>query len=105
VKLAGLALGTDDARHAQLALQFEREGNGSVYGDVSVTFTPRNGKPHSLARVGGIAVYTPNRVRKTTLPLQVPDGLALAGGTLDVSYRDRLEAGGKLLAQASLNLP
>ena len=39
------------------------------------------------------------------LPLQVPDGLALAGGTLDVSYRDRPEAGGKLLAQASLNLP
>ena len=105
VKLAGLALGTIDARRAQLALQFEREGNGSVYGDVSVTFTPKNGKPHSLARVGGIAVYTPNRIRKTTLPLQVPDGLALAGGTLDVSYRDRPEAGGKLLAQASLNLP
>jgi P pilus assembly chaperone PapD len=105
VKLAGLALGTDEARRAQLALQFEREGNGSVYGDVSVTFTPRNGMPQSLARVGGIAVYTPNRIRKTTLPLQVPDGLALTGGTLDVSYRDRPEAGGKLLAQASLNLP
>ena len=105
VKLAGLALGAIDAGHAQLALQFEREGNGSVYGDVSVTFTPKNGTPHSLARVGGIAVYTPNRIRKTTLPLQVPDGLALAGGTLDVSYRDRPEAGGKLLAQASLNLP
>jgi len=105
VKLAGLALGTIDARHAQLALQFEREGNGSVYGDVSVTFTPNNGKPHSLARVGGIAVYTPNRTRTTTLPLQVPEGLALAAGTLEVSYRDRPEAGGKLLAQASLNLP
>lgn len=105
VKLAGLALGKDEARRTQLALQFEREGNSSVYGDVSVTFTPRNGKPHSLAQVNGIAVYTPNRIRKTTLPLQVPDGVALAGGTLDVSYRDRPEAGGKLLAQASLNLP
>jgi P pilus assembly chaperone PapD len=105
VKLAKLALGTIDARRAQLALQFEREGNSSVYGDVSVTFTPKNGKPQSLAQVGGIAVYTPNRIRTTTLPLQVPDGLALAGGTLDVSYRDRPEAGGKLLAQASLNLP
>lgn len=105
VKLAGLTLGTDDAKHAQLALQFEREGNGSVYGDVSVTFTPKNGKPHSLARLGGIAVYTPNRIRTTTVPLQVPDGLALAGGTLDVLYRDRPEAGGKLLAEASLTLP
>lgn len=105
VKLAGLALGQDDARHAQIALQFEREGNSSVYGDVSVTFTPKNGKPQSVGRVNGIAVYTPNRIRKTTLPLQVPDGMTLAGGTLEVSYRDRPEAGGKLLAQASLNLP
>ena len=105
VKLAGLALGKDEAQRAQLALQFEREGNSSVYGDVSVTFTPKNGKPHSLGQVGGIAVYTPNRVRKATLPLQVPAGVALAGGTLEVSYRDRPEAGGKLLAQASLNLP
>jgi hypothetical protein len=105
VKLAGLALGRDEAKRAQLALQFEREGSNSVYGDVSVTFTPKNGKPQSLAQVNGIAVYTPNRIRKTTLPLQVPDGLALAGGTLDVSYRDRPEAGGKLLAQASLTLP
>lgn len=105
VKLAGLTLSKDDTKRAQLALQFEREGSSSVYGDVSVTFTPKNGKPHSLAQVGGIAVYSPNRVRKATLPLQMPAGVALAGGTLEVSYRDRPEAGGKLLAQASLNLP
>jgi hypothetical protein len=105
VKLAGLALQKDEARREVLALQFEREGNSSVYGDVSVTFTPKNGKPLSLAQVGGIAVYTPNRVRKATLPLQVPAAVALAGGTLEVSYRARPEAGGKLLAQASLNLP
>ncbi len=105
VQLADLALRKDEAGRAQLALQFEREGGNSVYGDVSVTFTPKNGTPRSLAQVGGIAVYTPNRVRKATLPLQVPAGVALAGGLLEVSYRDRPEAGGKLLAQASLNLP
>jgi P pilus assembly chaperone PapD len=104
VSLAGLALQQDEARRPQLALEFAREGGSSVYGDVSVTFT-RNGKTHSLGQVGGIAVYSPNRVRKATLPLQVPAGLALAGGMLEVSYRDRPEAGGKLLAQASLALP
>ena len=104
VSLAGLALQQDEARRPQLALEFAREGSSSVYGDVSVTFT-RNGKTHSLAQIGGIAVYSPNRVRKAKLPLQVPAGVALAGGTLDVSYRDRPEAGGKLLAQASLALP
>lgn len=105
VKLSGLALGTDDAKNVQLALQFEREGNSSVYGDVSVTFRPKNGKPQSLAQMGGIAVYTPNRLRQATLPLQLPSGVALAGGTLEVSYRERPDAGGRLLAQASLNLP
>ena len=105
VTLAGLALQRDDARRPLLAMEFGREGGHSVYGDVSVTFTPKNGKPHQLAQVGSIAVYTPNRVRKATLTLEVPAGVALSGGLLEVSYRDRPEAGGKLLAQASLNLP
>jgi P pilus assembly chaperone PapD len=105
VTLGGLALQKDEAGRPQLALAFGREGSSSVYGDVSVTFTPKNGKVQTLGQVGGIAVYTPNRVRKATLPLQVPAGLSLAGGVLDVSYRERPEAGGKLLAQASLTLP
>jgi P pilus assembly chaperone PapD len=105
VKLAGLALQKDAAKNPVLVLRFERDGAGSVYGDVSVSFTPRGGKPEALAQVGGVAVYTPNRVRQAALPLQVPKGVTLAGGTLEVAYRDRPEAGGKLLAQASLDLP
>lgn len=105
VSLAGLALQKDAAKNPVLALRFERDGASSVYGDVSVTFTPRGGKPVELAQVGGIAVYTPNRVRQAALPLQLPKGMTLAGGTLEVAYRERPEAGGKLLAQASLNLP
>jgi P pilus assembly chaperone PapD len=105
VGLGHLALQKDDARHPLLTLQFEREGSSSVYGDLSVIFTPRGGKPQTLAEVGGIAVYTPNRIRQATLPLQLPAGLVLAHGTLEVSYRERPEAGGKLLAQANLDLP
>jgi P pilus assembly chaperone PapD len=105
VSLGHLALQKDEAQHPLLSLQFEREGSSSVYGDLSVVFTPRGGKPQALAEVGGIAVYVPNRVRQAALPLQVPAGLALAHGTLEVSYRERPEAGGKLLAQANLDLP
>jgi P pilus assembly chaperone PapD len=104
VSLAQLALKKDETQHQVLTLQFEREGSSSVYGDLSVTFTPRGGKPQPLAQVGGIAVYTPNRVRQVALPLEVPKGLELAHGTLEVSYRERPEAGGKLLAQANLEL-
>lgn len=105
VSLGHLALQRDDAQHPVLKLQFEREGSSSVYGDLSVTFTPRGGKPQTVGEVGGIAVYTPNRVRHAALQLQVPAGMTLAQGTFDVSYRDRPEAGGTLLAQANLELP
>ena len=105
VTLSGLELKKDGAQHPLLSLQFEREGSSSVYGDLDVTFTPRGGKPQTLAKMGGIAVYTPNRVRKASLGLDVPKGVELAHGTLEVSYRDRPEAGGKLLAQANLELP
>jgi P pilus assembly chaperone PapD len=105
VHLAQLALQKDAAQHPLLTLQFEREGSSSVYGDLNVTFTPRGGKPQVLAQVGGIAVYTPNRMRQAALPLEVPAGVALAHGTIEVSYRERPEAGGKPLAQANLDLP
>jgi P pilus assembly chaperone PapD len=104
VRLTGLAL-RQEAGQPALALQFEREGNSSVYGDIKVDFTPRAGKAQTLAQVGGIAVYTPNAVRKAIVPLSVPAGTLLSHGTLEVSYRDRPEAGGKLLAQATLELP
>jgi len=104
VRLSGLALARE-GKQPVLALQFDREGSSSVYGDLAVSFTPRGGKPQQLALVGGIAVYTPNRSRKAAVPLQVPSGSALAHGTIEASYRDRPEAGGKVLAQATLELP
>jgi P pilus assembly chaperone PapD len=106
VNLTHLALQKNEAKHDLLTLQFEREGNSSVYGDLRVTFTPRGGgKPQAVAQADGIAVYTPNRVRSATLPLELPAGMTLAGGTLVVSYNERPEAGGKLLAKATLELP
>ena len=105
VKLAGLAVQYDATRRPLLAMRFEREGGSSVYGDVSVSFTPRGGKTHTVGQVGGIAVYTPNRVRQAALPLQLPAGVSLAAGSLEVVFRERPEAGGRQLAQASLALP
>ena len=105
VKLSGLAVQYDATRRPLLAMRFEREGGSSVYGDVSVSFTPRGGKTHTVGQVGGVAVYTPNRVRQAALPLQLPAGVSLAAGSLEVVFRERPEAGGRQLAQASLALP
>jgi hypothetical protein len=102
VSMSNLALEKDGA---QLGLRFERSGKHSVYGDLSVDFTPAGGVETNLARVGGVAVYSPNLVRNAHLPLKLPPGMALTHGMLQVSYRERPESGGRVLAHATLLLP
>jgi len=47
----------------------------------------------------------PNPLRRARLPLQLPPGAALAGGTLRLSYRERADTGGKLIAESTLVVP
>jgi len=105
VTLSDLALVGPGADSQTLAFQINRDGSRSVFGDLAVTFTPEGGAAIELAKAGGVAVYVPNPLRRARLPLQLPAGTALRTGTLRVSFRDRPEAGGKLLAEASLALP
>ncbi|MDB5934021.1 MAG: hypothetical protein JWQ01_1365 [Massilia sp.] len=106
VSLSHLAM-QQSAAGAQpvLALQFDRTGNRSVYGDVAVHFTPQGSAEQVVARAAGVAVYTPNALRRASVPLQPSPGTALAHGTLRATYRERPEAGGALLAEATLVLP
>jgi hypothetical protein len=85
-----------------LALELRRSGNRSVYCDLSVTFTPNGGSERQVARAYGVAVYTPNPLRRAKIALQP---FAAAGGTLHVLFRERVEDGGKPLADATLRLP
>lgn len=88
-----------------LSLDMQRSGNRSVYGDLTVSFAPTGGAAQVVGRAGGVAVYTPNAVRRVGLVLDPPHGLVLADGVLTVRYRERPEQGGALLAEASLRLP
>jgi P pilus assembly chaperone PapD len=103
--LSNLALQRVPDGRQLLAMQIERSGNRSVYGDLAVSFAPSGGAEVEVARIGGIALYTPNAMRRAALVLAPPKGTALAHGTLHVTYRERPDAGGKLLAEASLVLP
>ncbi|MES2016896.1 MAG: molecular chaperone [Pseudomonadota bacterium] len=101
--LAGLALQQEAGKAPLLAFRIERSGNSSLYGDLSAVFTPRGGAGQMVGKAGGVAVYTPNALRRAMLPLA--PGTRLAGGELRLTYRERPEAGGKLLAEAALALP
>lgn len=106
VSLSGLELHKAGANGpTTLAFVLNRSGNRSVYGDLGASFTPAGGTEQQVGKAGGLAVYTPNALRRGRLELQLPRGMALARGTLRLAYRDRPEAGGKLLAEAVLQLP
>jgi hypothetical protein len=92
-----------DGARAMLVLTARRSGNQSVYGDLTVRFTPaKSGSPLVVGRVGGIAVYTPNDHRSVTIALQAPHGVRLQDGTLSAEYRTPANAGNKVLAKASV---
>jgi hypothetical protein len=86
-----------------VAFKLERSGNRSVYGDLVLSFTPNGGKENVIGRASGVAVYTPNAMRRAKL--NVRGDATLARGTLTVQYFERREEGGKLMAQATLALP
>ncbi|NHZ39472.1 fimbrial biogenesis chaperone [Massilia aquatica] len=102
VTLGALAL-QKNSQGAQLVFQIARSGDSSVYGDISAAFTPQGGAEQVLARAAGVAIYTPNPLRKASLAM--PAGVNLARGTVHLRFRERAEAGGALLAEATLALP
>lgn len=90
---------------AVVALQLNRVGNRSVYGDLTATFRAASGGEQILAQAAGVAVYTPNALRQIRLTLQTPGGTLPAGGTLTVAYKERTDDGGKLIATNALQVP
>ena len=52
-----------------------------------------------------MAVYVPNALRKSKLPMKLPEGVTLKKGTLTLRYLDRPETGGKVMAETKLTVP
>ncbi|MEN8169273.1 MAG: molecular chaperone [Pseudomonadota bacterium] len=82
----------DDANPtARISVDMNRSGNQSVYGDFRAIFTPSDGgAPMTIALVNGVAVYTPNALRKFSIPLRIPQGITLENGNVRVIF---LESG------------
>ena len=94
-----------EGQPAVVALQLNRAGNRSVYGDLTATFKTVTGSEQVIARAGGVSVYTPNALRRVRLTLQTPGGVVPAGGSLSVTFKERIDDGGKLLAENAIQIP
>lgn len=72
-----------------LKLTFNRAGNMSVYGDVSVDYTSLQGKVTHVGAVKGLAVYTPNTFRRFNLDLDKIPGVDYHKGKLHITFLDQ----------------
>jgi hypothetical protein len=75
----------DDANSSpKIAVDINRKGNSSIYGDLRVSFTANGEEPVVVAQANGLAVYANIDRRRFTMPISIPEGVNLSNGVLDI---------------------
>lgn len=87
VELTNISLDLKSDTVPNLTITFERTGAKSVYGDVSVMWAPAQGDPVEVGVVRGLAVYTPNKLRKFKMQLRNVPGVDYTKGKLLIKFQ------------------
>jgi hypothetical protein len=104
VSLSDLKLEMQNDTIPVLNIVFNREGETSVYGDLTVEYEPPSGGKAEVGIVRGIAVYTPNASRRFQMRLNKPEGVDFSGGKLIVKYVDGSDTSSEVFAVGELSL-
>ena len=104
VSLSDLKLDVVNDTITRLKLAFNRTGNMSVYGDLLVEHTSPTGDLTKVGIVRGIAVYTPNPVRRFQLDLDSKAKVNYHTGTLKVTYSSQSDTKPEKYTEAELKL-
>jgi len=104
VDLAALKLDTKSDTVPNLTLTFERTGDKSVYGDLSVMWSGAQGEPIEVGVVRGLAVYTPNKTRIFRMQLRNAPGVDYKKGKLMVKFQAPNDGKAELYAEKELSL-
>lgn len=103
VSLSNLQLENLTGNPLALKIRFNRTGNMSVYGDLSVDHVSNQGKVTRVGLVKGISVYTPNKVRNMSIKLDEKTGVNYQSGELHVNYFTSSDEKSGKLASAVLH--
>jgi len=88
------------------SLRLNRSGDESTYGDLLVTLSGGSHAGEVVGKLGGVAVYTPNKSRTVSIDLHLPQGVTtLSGRRLLINYQQKSEDGGATLAQTTVDVP
>ena len=88
----------------RLQLAFNRTGNQSVYGDVLVEHLSPQGAATPVGVVRGIAVYTPNSMRRFRMDLDKKAKVDYRSGSLKVTFSAQSDTKPEKYAEAELKL-
>lgn len=88
----------------RLQFAFNRTGNRSVYGDIKVEHVSPNGIATPVGIVRGIAVYTPNAIRRFQMDLDKKAKVDYKSGRLKVTYTTQSDAKSLVMAVGELPL-
>lgn len=87
-----------------LNLLLTHEGTRSSMGDIKVYHIAPGGKSTVVSFHPGVAVYRTAALRRVRIPLSIPMGLTLDKGQLRITYVEKEDEGGKLIAEKVLDL-
>ena len=86
VTLSDLAFEITDEGEPGISFIFNRTGNMSVFGDITVDHISTRGEITRVGMANGVAVYTPNTVRKFQFNLSKIPGVDFNTGNIRVIY-------------------
>lgn len=87
VSISDLSFVQEKETPATVKFTFNREGNMSVYGDVSVDYISPEGKVIRVGDANGLSVYTPTSKRNFNLALNNLAGVDFHKGSLVINYK------------------
>lgn len=85
-------------------MTFNRTGNMSVYGDLKVVYVSPAGKETQVGVVNGIAVYTPNSIRKFQIDLDKKSGINYHTGKIRITFSAQSDTKPEKYAETELKL-
>ncbi|MGE5317216.1 MAG: molecular chaperone [Chloroflexota bacterium] len=103
-QLTDLSLDIKSDTVPNLAITFTRSGDKSVFGDLIVNWISPSGESMEVGIVRGIAVYTPNSIRRFNMKLKNLPDVNYNTGKLIVRYQAPNEQKSEVFAEKELKL-
>ncbi|TFH38710.1 MAG: molecular chaperone [Bacteroidia bacterium] len=104
VTLSDISLDLGEANNPRINFVFNRSGNASVYGDITVDHISPSGTVTRVGIANGVAVYTPNTIRRFGFNLSNVEGIDFGSGRLKVTFSSANDAKSEIFAEAEVLL-